>query len=142
MKVLKSFCIITCSIFIPSRKIIINRKLNILLILYHSWGNNIMKHKGFDKNWNNVLRHWCWYLKMDMFVTISTINPHTSHFSIFKLKLNHEQRKHLWHWFKDMITSMGYDIVGFINQNIQENEPYSLMDNHNIPMILTIVLVY
>ena len=82
--------IIAWTIFTTMRNNFINSKLNLLLRLYHQLQTSITKHKGFDKNWNNVFRHRCWYMTIDMFVVMSTINPHTCNIVIFILYFNHE----------------------------------------------------
>ena len=35
----------------------INRHLNLLLSLYYLLWTYMMKHNGFDKNWNNLFKH-------------------------------------------------------------------------------------
>ena len=88
------------------------RQTQFFLSFYHLLKTNMMKHDGFIKNRNNVFRHCFWYLTMETFFGIGTLNPHTCQVIIFRLKFNHEQIKYFQNLFQDSITIIMYDIFG------------------------------
>ena len=136
-----NYYIIPWPIFTPKSKTFIIRKISLLLSLYHTRETNMLKHDSFDKNWNIFFWNWCWYLSMNMFIEIGTLDTYRYHVSIFKSKLKHEQRKYLHHWFQDRIFSVIHDIIGCITQKILVKKPYSLMENKIRSMFPTIVLI-